>query len=85
LEKPDKYLLKKCHIPDEVFEMRVAIIHDWLVVYGGAERVLEQMLQVFPDADIFTLIDFLPSQDRGFLHGKRVQTSFLQKLPFARR
>jgi len=65
--------------------MRVAIIHDWLVVYGGAERVLEQMLQVFPDADIFTLIDFLPSQDRRFLHGKRVQTSFLQKLPFARR
>jgi hypothetical protein len=38
--------------------MRVAIIHDWLVVYAGAERVLEQMLACYPDADLFSLVDF---------------------------
>ena len=44
--------------------MRVAIVHDWLVVYAGAERVLEQMLACYPDADLFSLVDFLPALAR---------------------
>ncbi|MBT7935755.1 MAG: glycosyltransferase family 4 protein, partial [Nitrospina sp.] len=39
--------------------MRIAIIHEWLVTYAGSERVLEQMLAVYPDADLFCVIDFL--------------------------
>ena len=35
--------------------MRVAIVCDWLVTYAGAERVVEQMLKVFPDADLFAV------------------------------
>ncbi|WP_414447910.1 glycosyltransferase family 4 protein [Burkholderia sp. 22PA0099] len=62
--------------------LRVAIIHDWLVTYAGAERVLEQIIACFPDADLFSLVDFL--DDRSFLHGRPVTTSFIQKLPFAR-
>ncbi len=65
--------------------MRTAIVHDWLPVYAGAERVLEQMLHVLPEADLFSLIEFLPDDQRAFLQGKPVQTSFLQRLPFARR
>ena len=65
--------------------MRVAIIHDWLVTYAGAERVLEQMLACFPQADIFSLVDFLPEGGRAFIHDKPVTTSFIQKLPLARR
>ncbi|WP_395748798.1 glycosyltransferase family 4 protein [Prosthecobacter sp.] len=60
---------------------RIAIVHDWLPVYGGAERVLEQMLQVYPDADVFSLIDALDDENRKFLKGKPVKTSFVQKLP----
>ena len=63
--------------------MKTAIVHDWLVVYAGAERVLEQMLQVLPDADLFSLIDFVPDAERGFLGGRRARTSFLQRLPGA--
>lgn len=63
--------------------MRVAIVHDWLVAPGGAEKVLEQIVECFPDADIFTLVDFL--EDRRPLGGKAVTTSFIQRLPFARR
>ena len=40
--------------------MRIAIVHDWLVVYAGAERVLEQMLACYPDADLFSIVDFCP-------------------------
>ena len=46
--------------PQQGIQMRVAIIHDWLVTYAGAERVLEQMLHVYPDADLFSIVDFLP-------------------------
>ena len=63
--------------------MRVAIVHDWLVAPGGAEKVLEQIIQCFPDADLFSLVDFL--EDRTPVRGKPVTTSFIQRLPFARR
>jgi glycosyltransferase involved in cell wall biosynthesis len=65
--------------------MKVAIVHDWLVTYAGAERVLEQMLAVYPDAHLYSLIDFLPETERGFLGGRQVHTSFLQRIPGARR
>ncbi|CAD6558524.1 D-inositol-3-phosphate glycosyltransferase [Paraburkholderia hiiakae] len=64
---------------------RVAIVHDWLVTYAGAERVLEQILACFPDADLFSVVDFVDSKDRAFLRGKRATTSFIQKLPGARK
>jgi glycosyltransferase involved in cell wall biosynthesis len=63
--------------------VRVAIVHDWLVTYAGAERVLEQLIACFPDADIFSLVDFL--EDRSCLRGRPVMTSFLQNFPRARR
>lgn len=64
--------------------LRIAIVHDWLTVYAGAERVLEQMLLCYPQADVFSVVDFLPKEQRAFLQGKRVATTFIQKLPFAK-
>lgn len=61
----------------------VGLVHDWLPLYAGAERVLEQMIQVLPGADLYSLIDFVPEEQRGFLDGKSVNTSFIQNLPFA--
>ena len=65
--------------------MKVAIVHDWLVTYAGAERVLEQMLRCYPQADLYSLIDFVTPAERGFLGGRPVRTSFLQRLPGMRR
>ncbi|MBT3184835.1 MAG: glycosyltransferase family 4 protein [Nitrospina sp.] len=64
--------------------MRIAIIHEWLVTYAGSERVLEQMLAVYPDADLFCVIDFLDDQSRDFILGKKPTTTFIQHLPKAR-
>jgi glycosyltransferase involved in cell wall biosynthesis len=64
--------------------MRIAFVHEWLVSYSGSERVLEQMLKCFPEADLFCLIDFLPPSDRFFILNKPVRTTFIQRLPFAR-
>lgn len=64
--------------------MRVAIVADWLVAYAGGERVLEQMLKLYPSADLFSLLDYFPDEHRGVLNHKPVKTSFLQKMPFSR-
>jgi glycosyltransferase involved in cell wall biosynthesis len=65
--------------------MKIAIVHDWLVTYAGAERVLEQILALYPEADLYSLIDFLPDAERAFLGGKPVRTSFLQRMPGVRK
>lgn len=65
--------------------MRIAIVMDWLETYAGAERVVEQLIKLYPQADLFSLVDFLKPQDRFFIANKPVKTSFIQHLPMARR
>lgn len=62
----------------------MAIVHEWLTVYAGAERVLEKVLDCFPEADLFAVVDFLPEGKRDFIRNKPVVASFIQNLPFAR-
>jgi len=64
---------------------KVAIVHDFLVQYGGAERVLEVLCEMFPEAPIYTLLHDREKM-RGKFVGKDIRTSFLQKFPcFLRR
>lgn len=65
--------------------IKVAIVHDWLVTYAGAERLLEEIINCFPEADLFAIVDFVPQNERGFLKDKAVKTSFIQKLPLAKK
>jgi glycosyltransferase involved in cell wall biosynthesis len=65
--------------------VRVAVVHEWLDSYAGSERVVEQLLEIWPEADLFAVCDFLPRSERGFLRGRPVRTTFIQRLPFARR
>ncbi|WP_151901166.1 glycosyltransferase [Sulfurimonas hydrogeniphila] len=66
--------------------MKTAIVHDWLVTDAGAEKVLQAVLEIYPDADIFSLVDFLDEKERkNVLHGKYAYTSFIQKFPFAKK
>lgn len=65
--------------------MRVAIVHDWLYVLGGAEQVLREILKCYPQADVFTLFDLLGQDDRRKLGYEKSNTSFLQKMPFLKR
>ena len=65
--------------------MKVAVVHEWLDSYAGSERVLEEILEIWPEADLFAVCDFLPAVERAFLRGRPVRTTFIQRLPFARR
>lgn len=64
---------------------RAAVVHDWLTVYGGAERVLEQMLRLLPRAEVFSPLSLLPEGEAGFLDGRPLHTSFLQRMPLLAR
>ncbi len=67
-------------------DRRVAIVHEWMVSYSGSERVVEQLLKLAPHAEVFALVDLLPDGERGFLGGRIVHTSALQRMPgFLRR
>lgn len=63
---------------------RVAIVHYWLVTMRGGERVLERLLHLFPDADIFTHV-YDPAAMSETIRAHRVTTSFIGHLPGARR
>jgi glycosyltransferase involved in cell wall biosynthesis len=64
--------------------IRIAIVHEWFVNYAGSERVVEQILNLFPHADLFAVVDFLDDSKRGFIQNKKVTTTFIQNLPFAK-
>lgn len=65
--------------------MKIAIVADWLTTYAGSERVLEQIIACYPQADVFAVVDFMPEGSRGFLQGKQPVTTFIQRLPGAKR
>ncbi len=65
---------------------KVAIIHDWYQDKGGAENVISSLLNLYPDADFFALVDFFDDQQRkDVLNGKKVTYTFIQRLPFAKK
>ena len=65
--------------------MKVAIVHEWLSTYAGSERVIEQLLALYPEAAVHAVVEFLSGADRQFLGGREVKTSFIQKLPLAKK
>ena len=67
-------------------KLKTAIVHEWLVNYAGSERVVESFTHIWPEADVFSLVDFLTEEQREvILKGKKAKTSFIQKLPFAKK
>jgi glycosyltransferase involved in cell wall biosynthesis len=63
---------------------RVAIVHYWLVRMRGGERVLERLLTLFPDADIYTHV-YDPAAVSSAIRDRNVSTTFVNKIPGARR
>ncbi len=60
---------------------KVAIVHDWLETPGGAELVLEELLAVFPGAEVFTMIDQRSAENRAMFRGTKITTSVMQRIP----
>jgi len=64
--------------------MKTAIIHYWLVNMRGGEKVIEALLEMFPQADIYTHV-FKPNAVSDIIKNRRVFTSRINRLPFAKK
>ncbi len=63
--------------------MRVALVHDWLTGLRGGEKVLEELVELFPDATVFTLV-YQKGASSSRIESRPIVTAFTQKLPFAK-
>ena len=61
--------------------MKIAIVQEWLVTVGGSDKVVKAILDVFPDADIYTLVAKKEVCDELGIPWEKVHTSFIQKMP----
>ena len=64
--------------------MRIALVHDWLTRLRGGERVLDALCELYPDAELFTLLHVRGSQPAR-VERSTIHSSFIQYLPAARR
>lgn len=71
--------------PRPLLEARIAIVHEWLGPYAGSEQVVAEMLEVFPQADLFATVHNPEEMYGTPLEGVKVQTTFLQSFPAARK
>ncbi|CAI0895129.1 glycosyltransferase family 4 protein [Serratia proteamaculans] len=65
-------------------DLSVGLVADWLVTYAGAEKVIAEFINIFPDSDLYSIVDFLSDENRSLFNNKRATTSFIQKLPKSR-
>lgn len=62
--------------------MKIAIVHDWFSLFGGAEKVVGELLEIYPDAEIFSLLDKMTKGERALIKNKNVHTSRWNNAPF---
>lgn len=63
-------------------QKKIAIVADWLIDFGGAELVISQLLEIFPQADIYASVCWM---DHPMLTGRRVETTWIHRIPFLRK
>src|SRR5438270_8129991 len=80
--------LPRSQLPDPISASgaspKVALVHDYLNQYGGAERVLEELHAIFPSAPVYTSM-YWPEKMSPIIRGLDVRTSFMQRLPLVTR
>nr|CZQ24353.1 Putative Glycosyltransferase [Klebsiella pneumoniae] len=65
-------------------DYNVGIVADWLVTYAGAERVIKELIDLYPESKLYSLVDFLSPDARELMGGKHATTTFIQKMPFSK-
>ncbi|WNJ81169.1 glycosyltransferase family 4 protein [Cedecea neteri] len=63
--------------------IKIALVHEWLLSYAGSEQVSAEILKLFPEADLYSVVDFLNDEQRKHFLGKKATTTFIQNLPGA--
>jgi glycosyltransferase involved in cell wall biosynthesis len=62
-------------------EPRIAVVHEWLLDFAGSERVLKEILDLYPQADLFALVDLPDEELKAAIPRRAKATTFLQSFP----
>lgn len=66
-------------------DIDVGIVADWLVGFAGAEKVIAEFINLFPESSLYSVVDYLSDDSRRLFNNKKATTSFIQRLPGAKR
>lgn len=66
-------------------KINIGIVGDWFVTYAGSEKVVAEFIDLFPDAKVYGVVDFLSEDDKKKFKNKKITTTFIQKLPKAKK
>ncbi|WP_248464275.1 glycosyltransferase family 4 protein [Pectobacterium versatile] len=66
-------------------DFSVGLVADWLVTYAGAEKVISEFIKTFPQSELYSVVDFLSDDSRLLFQNKKATTTFIQKLPRAKK
>lgn len=62
----------------------VGIVADWFITYAGSEKVVAEFIKVFPDSELYSVVDFLSKENKKYFQDKDITTTFIQNLPKAK-
>ncbi|HBQ3761282.1 glycosyltransferase family 4 protein [Klebsiella quasipneumoniae] len=65
--------------------INIGVVADWLVTYAGSEKVIKEFIEIFPNSELYSVVDFLSEKDRELFQGKQAKTTFIQDLPFSKK
>ncbi|RLL20076.1 glycosyltransferase family 4 protein [Klebsiella pneumoniae] len=65
-------------------DLNVGIVADWFITYAGSEKVVAELIKVFPSSEIYSIVDFLSDENKAFFQNKKISTTFIQNLPKAK-
>ncbi|MCD1430067.1 glycosyltransferase family 4 protein [Klebsiella pneumoniae] len=63
----------------------VGIVADWFVTYAGSEKVVSDFIKIFPDSNLYSIVDFLSNENKKYFMDKKIETTFVQHLPKAKK
>ncbi|MEQ5196159.1 glycosyltransferase family 4 protein [Klebsiella pasteurii] len=62
----------------------IGIVADWFITYAGSEKVVAEFIKVFPDSELYSVVDFLSKENKKYFQDKDITTTFIQNLPKAK-
>lgn len=66
-------------------DFNVGIVADWFVTYAGSEKVVAEFIDLYPESELYSVVDFLSEENKSHFNNKAITTTFIQRLPFAKK
>lgn len=66
-------------------DISIGIVADWFVTYAGSEKVVAEFIKLFPQSELYSVVDFLSKESKTHFNNKSITTTFIQNLPKAKK